>query len=46
MKFKMLEIYNERLTERNRKKDFVISRGILDLDKQLKIEKNRSKNEK
>ena len=46
MKFQMLEIYNERLTQRNQKKDFVVSRGILDLDKQLKFEKTRTKTEK
>lgn len=46
MKFQILEAYNQRLTERNRKKEFIFSRNILDLDKQMKIEKSRPKAEK
>ena len=37
-------MYNQRLTERNKKKAFVMNRGLLDLDKQMQIEKTRSKN--
>lgn len=43
MKFKILELYNERLTERNKKKEFVMSRGLLNLEKQVTIEKTRGK---
>lgn len=37
MKFKVLEIYNKRLTERNRKKDFVRTREIFELEKQTTL---------
>ena len=46
MKFKMIELYNDRLTERIKKKNFVISRDLLDLEKQLALEKSRSRTEK
>lgn len=39
-------MYNKRLTERNRKKEFVLSRGILDLEKQMEFERNVPKCEK
>lgn len=43
LKFKIIEIYNKRLTERNKKKEFVLSRGILDLEKQIQFEKTTPK---
>lgn len=45
-KQKVLEIYNWKLEERTRRKDFVISRGLLDYKKQLQIEKRRGKDER
>ena len=46
LKFKILDIYNKRLTQRNRKKQFVRSRGILDLEKQVQFEMTTPKQEK
>lgn len=43
MKFQIIELYNRKLTERNKKKDFVLSRGILDLEKQVLLEKSMPK---
>jgi transcriptional adapter 2-alpha len=33
LKKKILEIYNKRLDERNKRKDFVVERGLLDIRK-------------
>lgn len=46
MKFNLIDIYNHKLTERIRRKEFVISRNLLDLKEQGRIEKMRSKEEK
>ena len=46
MKFKLMEIYNQKLSERLRRKEFVISRKLLDLKEQTRIEKARTKEEK
>ncbi len=46
MKFNLIDIYNKRLTERIRRKEFVISRKLLDLKEQLRLDKTRSKEEK
>lgn len=46
MKFKLLDIYNSRLEERNKRKKFVIERGLLDLKKQSQLDKERTKEEK
>lgn len=46
MKFKLIEIYNQKLTERIRRKVFVITRNLLDLKEQSRIEKMRSREEK
>ena len=46
MKFKILEIYNYRLSERIKRKEFVISRQLLDVKLQSQLEKNRGKEER
>jgi transcriptional adapter 2-alpha len=46
MKYKLLDIYNSRLEERNKRKKFVIERGLLDLKKQSQLDKERTKEEK
>ena len=46
MKHRMIDIYNQRLNERIRKKEFVISRGLLDPKEQARLDKTRSKEEK
>jgi len=43
---KIFEIYNARLDERIKRKQFVIERGLLDFQKQSMIEKSRTKEEK
>lgn len=43
MKFRLMDIYNEKLTERLRRKEFVISRKLLDLKEQMRLDKTRSK---
>ena len=46
MKFRLIDIYNEKLTERVRRKEFVISRKLLDLKEQARLDKTRTKEEK
>lgn len=46
LKKKILEIYNKRLDERVKRKNFVIERGLLDLKKQNYLERSRSAEEK
>lgn len=46
MKFKILEVYNHRLTERIKRKTFVIDRQLLDVRLQSQLEKSRSKEER
>ena len=46
MKFKILEIYNYRLSERIKRKDFVISRELLNVKLQSQLEKSRGKEER
>ena len=46
LKFRILDIYNERLSERKRRKEFVISRKLLDLKEQARLDKCRTKEEK
>jgi transcriptional adapter 2-alpha len=46
MKFRLIDIYNEKLNERIRRKEFVINRGLLDLKEQIKLDRNRTKEEK
>lgn len=45
MKFRLIDIYNHKLTERIRRKEFVISRKLLDVKEQTRLEK-RTKEEK
>lgn len=37
MKLKVIEIYNQKLTERDERKKFVIDRGIIDVKKQQQV---------
>ena len=46
LKTKVLEIYNWKLEERTRRKQFIIERGLLDFKKQQQIEKRRGKDER
>ncbi len=46
MKFRLIDIYNHKLNERVRRKEFVISRKLLDLKEQLRLDKTRTKEEK
>lgn len=46
MKFRLIDIYNKKLTERIKRKEFVISRKILDVKEQSKVEKAKNKEEK
>jgi transcriptional adapter 2-alpha len=46
LKNSVIELYNARLDERIRRKKFVIERGLLDLKRQQKYEKKRSKEER
>lgn len=46
LKKKILEIYNKRLDERVKRKNFVIDRGLLDLKKQNHLDRTRSAEEK
>ena len=46
LKFRVMEIYNEKLDERIRRKNFVIDRKLLDTKEQGRVEKGKSKEEK
>lgn len=46
MKFRLIDIYNSKLTERIRRKDFVVSRKLLDLKEQTRLDKARTREEK
>ena len=46
MKFRLIDIYNKKLTERIKRKEFVISRKILDTKEQSKVEKAKNKEER
>ncbi len=46
LKLRVLEIYNSKLDERKRRKDFVVERGLTDFKNYLAEEKKRSKEEK
>lgn len=43
MKFRLIDIYNHKLNERIRRKEFVISRKLLDLKEQMRLDKTRTK---
>jgi transcriptional adapter 2-alpha len=42
----VLDLYNARLDERIKRKKFVLERGLLDIRKQIKNEKKRTREEK
>ena len=46
LKIRMIEIYNERLVERQRRKNFILERGLLNVKKQQTFEKKRSQYER
>lgn len=46
MKFRLIDIYNHKLNERIKRKEFVISRKLLDLREQIRLDKTRTKEEK
>lgn len=46
MKYRLLDIYNYKLNERRKRKEFVISRQLLDVKYQNQLEKNRSRDER
>lgn len=46
MKFRLIDIYNHKLTERIKRKEFVISRKLLDIREQMRLDKARTKEEK
>eukprot|EP00743_Colponemidia_sp_Colp-15_P003299 GILK01003563.1.p1 GENE.GILK01003563.1~~GILK01003563.1.p1 ORF type:complete len:591 (+),score=112.18 GILK01003563.1:139-1911(+) len=46
LKLRVLDIYNNKLDERARRKTFVIERGLLDLKKQQALDRKRSKEER
>ncbi len=46
MKFRLMDIYNHKLNERIKRKEFVISRKLLDLKEQMRLDKMRTKEEK
>ena len=43
MKFRLIDIYNEKVMERKKRKDFVISRKLLDMKEQIRLDKIRTK---
>ncbi|GAQ80026.1 histone acetyltransferase complex component [Klebsormidium nitens] len=46
LKIKMLEIYNHRLDERRRRKEFILERGLLNLKKQQALDRKRTREER
>ena len=46
LKLKILDIYNAKLDERERRKSFVIERGLLDYKRLLAVERRRPKEER
>ena len=46
LKLKILEIYNAKLDERERRKAFIIERGLLDYKRLLAVERRRPKEER
>jgi len=43
MKYRLLDIYNHKLNERIKRKEFVIKRQLLDIKYQTQLEKSRTK---
>eukprot|EP01038_Epipyxis_sp_PR26KG_P004953 gene4953-6926_t len=46
LKLQIIRIYNSKLEERNRRKRFVIDRGLIDIKNQLQIERRRPKEDR
>ena len=46
LKLRIIDIYNGKLDERERRKEFVIQRGLLDYKKQQQLERRRPKDER
>ena len=46
MKFRLIDIYNHKLDERIMRKEFIISRKLLDIKEQMRLDKARTKEEK
>lgn len=46
LKLRMLHIYLSRLDERKRRKEFILERGLLDVNRQQALDKKRSKEER
>jgi transcriptional adapter 2-alpha len=46
MKLRLIDIYNNKLNERIKRKEFVITRKLLDLKEQMRLDKARTKDEK
>ena len=43
MKFRLIDIYNHKLSERIKRKQFVIERKLLDIREQMRLDKTRTK---
>jgi transcriptional adapter 2-alpha len=46
LKLQVIQIYNHKLTERDRRKRFVIDRGLIDNKKQMSLDRKRTKEER
>ena len=46
LKLQVVKIYNQKLSERDRRKRFVIDRGLVDFKKQVALDRRRSKEER
>ena len=46
LKLQVIQIYNQKLTERDRRKRFVIDRGLVDNKKQMSLDRKRTKEER
>jgi len=46
LKLQVIQIYNHKLTERDRRKRFVIDRGLVDNKKQMSLDRKRTKEER
>lgn len=46
MKFRLIDIYNHKLSQRIKRKQFVIERKLLDIREQMRLDKTRTKEEK
>mmetsp|Transcript_1887 Transcript_1887/g.3299 ORF Transcript_1887/g.3299 Transcript_1887/m.3299 type:complete len:602 (+) Transcript_1887:46-1851(+) len=46
LKLRVLHIYNAKLTERERRRKFIVERGLLDIKKQQALDRKRAKDER